>query len=127
MASAVLERMREGMRETLIVKLGPDSPHAERWTFPFGPVEAGEAPEPAIRRILNDQLGIHAHIQHGQPPFDHAYGEDTYRWRFLFGDVDDDPILKPTYPESRWVPRQSMCEYEFEPVSQRVVDWLLEE
>jgi hypothetical protein len=31
------------------------------------------------------------------------------------------------YEEVRWVPRQSLLEYEFEPVSQQVVDWLLEE
>jgi 8-oxo-dGTP diphosphatase len=127
MAAAVLERVRDGLHEILIVKLGEVEAYAGRWAFPFGPAAPGETPEPAIRRILDEQLGLHANIQHGQPPFDHAYGDVVYRWRFLFGDVSTPEANNRHYEEVRWVPRQSLLEYEFEPVSQQVVDWLLEE
>lgn len=127
MAAAVLERVRDGLREILIVQLDETDVHAGRWTFPFGPVAPGETPEPAMRRILDQQLGLHAHIQHGQPPFDQAYGETLYRWRFLFGDASTQELNNRHYSEVRWVPRQSLVEYEFDPVSQQVVDWMLEE
>ncbi len=127
MAAAVLDRVRDGLREILIVRLEGTPEQPGRWVFPFGPVGPGEMPEPAIRRILAQQLGLHAHIQHGQPPFDQTYGETLYRWRFLFGEVTSPEANNRHYAEVRWVPRQSLVEYEFEPVSQQVVDWLLEE
>jgi 8-oxo-dGTP diphosphatase len=126
MASAVLEHQREGLREILIVKLRTE-PHVGQWTFPFGPTEPGETPEPAMRRILRDQLGLLANIHYGQPPFDHPFGEQTYRWRFLFGETNEIRTENCHYQEVRWVPIQSLREYEFEPVSRQVVDWLLEE
>ena len=80
-----------------------------------------------IRRILREQLGLSAHIQQGQPPFDHPFGDQTYRWRYLFGEVSDPEVDNRHYQEVRWVPKQSLREYDFEPVSRQVVDWLLEE
>jgi len=126
MTSVILEHQREGMREVLIVKLRTE-PYVGQWTFPFGPAEPGEMPEPAIRRILRDQLGLLASIQHGQPPFDHLFGDQTYRWRFLFGEVSDAKVSNCHYQEVRWISRPSLREYDFEPVSRQVVDWLLEE
>ena len=127
MVAAVLEKSREGMREMLIVRLGPDEFHPDRWAFPFGPAEPGEMPEPAVRRILEEQLDIRPHIQHGQPPFDHVYAGEMRRWRFLFGELSDPRLKTSHYSEVRWVPRPSLREYEFEPVSQQVVDWMLEQ
>ena len=74
-----------------------------------------------------EQLAIQPQILYGQPPFDHSYDDVTYRWRFLFAEAGDASINNRHYEELRWVPRQSLREYEFDPVSQQVVDWMLEE
>ena len=126
MAAAVLERSREGIREVLIVKVA-EGLRTGKWSFPFGVAELGETPEPALRRILLAQFGLKPHLNLGQPPLDHEHDGVLYRWRFVFGEIDGDPPIKPTAPETRWVTLPSLREYMFEPVSQQVVDWMLEE
>ena len=54
--AGVLER--DG--EILICQRRPDQPHALKWEFPGGKVEAGETPEQALVRELREELGIEA-------------------------------------------------------------------
>jgi ADP-ribose pyrophosphatase YjhB (NUDIX family) len=127
MASAVIHRAREGMREVLIGK-SPEPPHYGRWTFPHGRVEQGESPEAAMRRVLQSLLNTQdVHIIYGQPPFDHPWENVPHRWRFFFCDATDSHMENGYFAEIRWVPQASLREYEFDPVSQQVVDWLLDE
>lgn len=125
LVSAVVERSRETMRELLIARLhGP--PYEGRWTFPSGPLEAGEPPEEAVRRVLRGLEGLEAQIVFGQPPFDHVWDDVMCRWRFYFCQATCDKIRHHDFAELRWVNKPSLREYEFDPVSQQVVDWLLE-
>jgi 8-oxo-dGTP diphosphatase len=126
MACAIIEHTREAQRETLIAKLTRD-PYVGKWTFPGGAGEPGEAPEVSLRRLLREQLGLNVEIIYGQPPFDQEYDGLEYRWRFFFCDATGQAINNKYYEEVRWVPRATLREYDFEPVSQRVVDWMLEE
>lgn len=126
MASGVVERTARGAREVLIAKI-PTPPYKGRWTFPSGPIEEGEAPEAAVRRALISTLGLRVRIVTGQPPFDHAWDEVTCRWRFFFCDATGNEVHNVYFSEVRWIPRGALREYDFDPVSQQVVDWLLEE
>ena len=51
-----------GGEEVLICQRKPDQPMALKWEFPGGKIEAGESPEEALRRELNEELGIVAEI-----------------------------------------------------------------
>jgi 8-oxo-dGTP diphosphatase len=126
MVSAVVDRSRQGMLETLIGKI-PTPPHDGKWTFPSGPAEQGETPESALRRTLERLLGIKVRIVCAQPPFDHTWDEAMCRWRFFFCDGSGCEVKNEHYLEVRWVPRASLREYDFDPVSQQVANWLLSE
>jgi len=48
--------------EVLICQRRPDQPMALQWEFPGGKIEAGESPEAALARELDEELGIRATI-----------------------------------------------------------------
>ncbi|MGA3046874.1 MAG: (deoxy)nucleoside triphosphate pyrophosphohydrolase [Terracidiphilus sp.] len=52
--------VREG--QVLIGQRRPDQPMALQWEFPGGKIEAGESPEQALARELDEELGIQATI-----------------------------------------------------------------
>jgi 8-oxo-dGTP diphosphatase len=45
-----------------------------KWEFPGGKVDAGEAPEAAIRREIREELGCEVAITRALPRFTHDYG-----------------------------------------------------
>lgn len=126
MACGVVEQHRDGVREVLIGKI-PVAPYQGKWTFPGGPVERGEAPEEALRRALDSLLGMSALIRVGQPPFDQLWDGVNLRWRYFFCEGRASDVHNSHFEEVRWVPTGALCEYEFDPVAQQVVDWMLEE
>lgn len=126
MSRGVIHRLRDGSREVLIVRLAGE-PYMDRWCFPGGMVEEGEQPEVALRDWLGKRLGLKVEILYGQPPFDAPWDEAMTRWRFFFCEyVVQDEVSDSYYAEQRWVLEGSLREYEFDPVSQQVVDWMLE-
>lgn len=126
MACAIIHRTRDGMREILIGK-NPAAPYEDRWSFPGGPVEPGEPPEAALRRALRSTLGLAVDVQWGQPPFDQAWDGVPTRWRYFFCEHPGGEVHNTHYREVRWVPDGALREYEYDPVSQQVVDWILED
>ena len=48
--------------ELLICQRRADQPMAHKWEFPGGKIEAGETPEQALERELDEELGIRAQI-----------------------------------------------------------------
>ena len=64
----------------LICRRRADQAHALKWEFPGGKVEAGESPEDALRRELQEELGI-----------DCARPSEMTRYTFAY--PDKNPIL----------------------------------
>jgi ADP-ribose pyrophosphatase YjhB (NUDIX family) len=126
MVSAIVHHSRENQREVLIGKI-PSQPYAGKWAFPTGPVQEGEVPEAGLRRVLRDLLDLNVQINFGQPPFDHPWEHSVCRWRFYFCEALEGPTNNRYFQEVRWVPRGALREYDFDPVSQQVVNWLLAE
>jgi 8-oxo-dGTP diphosphatase len=74
--AAIIER--EG--KILIGQRKAEQSHPLKWEFPGGKVEAGETPEQALARELEEELGIR-----------HAAGEEIASYQFTY--PGRDPIL----------------------------------
>jgi 8-oxo-dGTP diphosphatase len=59
--------------EVLICQRRADQPMAHKWEFPGGKIEAGESPEQALVRELDEELGIRAHIGSQVARIRHTY------------------------------------------------------
>jgi len=67
--AAILER--DG--EILICQRKPDGAHPLKWEFPGGKVEAGEIPEQALARELQEELAIRAVVGAEIARYEYAY------------------------------------------------------
>lgn len=100
--------------EVLICQRRPDQPMALQWEFPGGKIEPGEAPEEALARELDEELGIEAtigqrvtHIRHN---YRHGGAVDlqffaVYEFR---GEIEN-----RIFNEVRWAKLEDLPSYDF--------------
>jgi 8-oxo-dGTP diphosphatase len=108
--AAVIER--EG--RILICRRKPDQPHPLKWEFPGGKVEPGEAPEQALARELEEELGIGA-----------AAGREITRYRFAYPAKSPVELIfyritsytgepeNRIFHEMRWEPPPRLVQFDF--------------
>jgi 8-oxo-dGTP diphosphatase len=72
-AAALLRRGASGGIELLIAQRPPGKWQAGRWEFPGGKVEPGEADEDAVRRELQEELGVKVLEMQALGMFHHDY------------------------------------------------------
>jgi 8-oxo-dGTP diphosphatase len=104
--------LREG--EVLIGQRRPDQPMALQWEFPGGKIEAGESPEQALARELDEELGIKAvvgprvtHIRHN---YRHGGAVDLqfFAVREFTGEIDN-----RIFHQVRWTKLEELTKYDF--------------
>lgn len=122
-AAAVVERFDNH----LLIAL-PSSEDAKReWLFPRAAVEEDESPESGVRRCCRHLLGLSVEVVVGQPPLRFEIDGVACDVRYFFCGVVSGEATAGPYAEVRWVPHGHLREYDFDPVSRPVADWLLEE
>jgi 8-oxo-dGTP diphosphatase len=104
--------VRDG--EVLIGQRRPDQPMALLWEFPGGKIEAGESPEEALARELDEELGIRAiigrRVTHVRHNYRHGGAVDL---QFFAVHEFAGEIESRIYHQVRWVRLQDLSGYEF--------------
>lgn len=107
--------------EYLIAKRPPGSYMPGLWEFPGGKCENNESPELALKRELEEELGIFP----GEPThlitIHHEYpGRNVVLFVYLIEHFEGEPHGKEGQ-EIRWISRESMEEYQFPPANQQIL------
>jgi 8-oxo-dGTP diphosphatase len=108
--AAVIER--EG--RILICRRKADQPHPLKWEFPGGKVEPDEAPEQALTRELEEELGIRAAVGREITRYRFAYPAKSpiepifYRIRSYMGEPEN-----RIFQEMRWEPPAGLTRFDF--------------
>lgn len=98
-ACAVLVRERQ-----VLAALRGNGLHAGKWEFPGGKIEAGETPERALVRELQEELGIRVPAENPLTPVRHRYGSgpEVVLYPFLIPAGNVSPVLN-VHAAVRWV------------------------
>ena len=108
--AAVIER--DG--QVLIGQRPAGKRHGLKWEFPGGKVEPGEAPEDALRRELEEELGIQAVIGSRIVGYEYAYpGREPIRLIFFAVGEFTGPIENRVFEQVRWETRERLPTYDF--------------
>ena len=100
--------------EVLIGQRRADQPMALQWEFPGGKIEAGESPEQALARELDEELGIKAVIGPRITRIRHNYRHggavdlQFFAVREFSGEIES-----RIYNQVRWVRLEALAGYEF--------------
>ena len=100
--------------EILIGQRRPNQPMALKWEFPGGKIEAGESPQQALARELEEELGIHATIGPLVTRIRHNYRHGgAVDLQFFAVREFSGEIVNHIYHEFRWVRLEELSGYEF--------------
>ena len=85
-----------------------------KWEFPGGKIEAGESPEVALARELNEELGIHATIGRHVAGLRHRYRNGaSIDLQFFIVQEFQGELENRIFNEMRWSPLGALPDYDF--------------
>src|SRR5437867_3530243 len=85
-----------------------------KWEFPGGKIENGEQPRDAMRRELEEELGISAHVGEEVARLRHTYrGGNQVELRFFLIYNYAGELENRIFRDVRWVERHHLPEYDF--------------
>ena len=85
-----------------------------KWEFPGGKIEPGETPPQALRRELEEELGIVAHIGSEITQVRHTYlNGNSVNLRFYTVDRYENELQNRIFREVRWVKRADLPALDF--------------
>jgi 8-oxo-dGTP diphosphatase len=108
--AAVIERQGQ----VLIAQRKRTGQHPLKWEFPGGKVEPGEAPEAAVVRELEEELGIRARVEAEIARYEYQYpGRAPILLRFYRVTEFAGEPKNLDFEQIRWTPRDSLKDYDF--------------
>ena len=108
--------------EVLIGQRRPDQPMALLWEFPGGKIEAGESPEQALARELDEELGIRATIGPRVTRVRHNYRHGgAVDLQFFAVREFSGEIVNRIYQQVRWVRFDELPNYDFLPADRGLI------
>lgn len=107
--------------QLLICQRTCQQPMPLQWEFPGGKIEHGEQPCDALRRELNEELGIDATIGEEVAYLEHKYADDVIELRFFLVQKWQGEIDNRIFQEMRWSPRDELPLYDFLEADLRLV------
>jgi 8-oxo-dGTP diphosphatase len=85
-----------------------------KWEFPGGKIEEGEQPRDALRRELDEELGIDAKIGEEVLRMIHEYpGGGSVELRFFVVHDYHGEIENKIFRDVQWAPRSELPKYDF--------------
>ena len=93
-----------------------------KWEFPGGKIEEGEQPRDALRRELDEELGIDAKIGEEVSRMIHEYpGGGSVELRFFVVHDYHGEIENKIFRDVQWAPRSELPKYDFLEADLRLV------
>jgi 8-oxo-dGTP diphosphatase len=98
----------------LICRRKADQPHALKWEFPGGKLEAGETPQAALRRELQEELAIEAPIGREEERYEFCYpgGKPILLIFYAVDEFAGEP-RNCVFEEIRWVEQTALTDFDF--------------
>jgi 8-oxo-dGTP diphosphatase len=104
--------VREG--KLLICQRTKHQPMPLKWEFPGGKIEHGEQPIDALRRELEEELGIHAQVGDELVRVRHTYRNGgAIELRFFLVPGYSGELENRIFKDVRWVEPQELPQYDF--------------
>jgi len=116
--------IRNPQGDIYITQRAADAHMANKWEFPGGKIEAGETPEQALVRELQEEIGINAIKYQLFDTVQYAFPDRQISlWFYLVEGWEGEPWGKEGQP-GRWVKQGELVADEFPPANVPIVDKL---
>ncbi len=112
----------------LIAKRGEDKPHPGMWEFPGGKIESGESPLEALKREIEEEVGL---IVLEAEPFTsvkHPYSDKTVDLCvFIVSRFKGQALKKEGQAELKWVSVEQLPQFDFPEANIAIIERLRQE